>query len=177
MPCRLLALPLTWLLVMSFVPPAALPPVPIAELVPVGPVVVAPRPNVEAEVPPAAALPAVPPAAEPAAIGGAAWARPNVAPNAAITAADKRVFFRIILTSLLASRVDIDRAVAVAGGDRRGGSPVAGRAGRDGAGAIAAVGRDGHAVGAAGGCRDMTAAGRDGRRQRTRRRPTLTLDD
>src|SRR5215469_2515702 len=96
MPCRLLALPLTWLLVMSLAPPAALPPVPSAELVPVGPVVVAPRPSVEAEVPPTAALPPVPPAAELGAIGGAACAKHSVAPKAATTAAEKRVFLRII---------------------------------------------------------------------------------
>src|SRR4051812_18912932 len=52
---------------MSLVPPAAVPPVPIVDdVVPVGVVDVPPVPSVEADVPPAAPLPAVPPvAAEP----------------------------------------------------------------------------------------------------------------
>jgi hypothetical protein len=66
MPCRLLSLPPIFVLLLSLVPPAALPPLPIVEDVPAGPVEVPPVPSVDADVPPAAPLPAVPPvAAEP----------------------------------------------------------------------------------------------------------------
>src|SRR5437588_5624847 len=66
-PFRLFALPLTLDLLMSLVPPAALPAVPsVDEVVPVGLVEVPPVPSVVADVPPTAALPEVPPvAAEP----------------------------------------------------------------------------------------------------------------
>src|SRR3954452_7068863 len=63
-PCRLLALPFTLDLLVSLVPPAAVPPVPMVDdVVPVGLVDVPPVPSVEAEVPPAAPPPAVPPVA------------------------------------------------------------------------------------------------------------------
>lgn len=90
-PCRLSALPLTLLLLVSRVPPAALPPAPIAESVPEGPLVAAPRPSVDAEMPAAAALPPVPPAADaPAGFAGdAAWETPKDAATA-ITAAKKQ---------------------------------------------------------------------------------------
>src|SRR3954471_20164205 len=62
--CRLLSLPPIFVLLLSLVPPAALPPLPIVEeVVPLGLVEVPPVPSVEAEVPPTAALPAVPPVA------------------------------------------------------------------------------------------------------------------
>jgi hypothetical protein len=63
MPCRLLGLSLICVEVRSLVPPAALPPEPIVDDVPLGLVEVPPVPSVEAEVPPAAELPALPPVA------------------------------------------------------------------------------------------------------------------
>src|SRR5216110_372393 len=67
MALRLFLLPLRLVLLMSFAPPAALPPLPMVDDVcPLGLVEVPPVPSVEAEVPPDAALPAEPPvAAEP----------------------------------------------------------------------------------------------------------------
>src|SRR3954454_5111829 len=63
-PWRLLALPFTLDLLISRVPPAAVPPVPtVDDVVPIGLVDVPPVPSVDAEVPPAAPLPAVPPVA------------------------------------------------------------------------------------------------------------------
>src|SRR4051812_18596071 len=63
MPCRLLSLPLMCVELRSLVPPAALPPEPMVDDVPLGLVDVPPVPSVEAEVPPTAALPALPPVA------------------------------------------------------------------------------------------------------------------
>src|SRR4051812_16805963 len=65
--CRLLSLPPSLVRLVSLVPPAALPPLPMVEVVvPDGLVDVPPVPNVDADVPPAPPLPAVPPvAAEP----------------------------------------------------------------------------------------------------------------
>jgi hypothetical protein len=65
--CRLLSLPPTLVRLVSLVPPAALPPLPMVdEVAPDGLVDVPPVPKVEADVPPADPLPAVPPvAAEP----------------------------------------------------------------------------------------------------------------
>src|SRR6188472_4400814 len=63
MPCRLLALPWIFVELLSFVPPAALPPLPMDEDVPFAPVEVAPTPSVDADVPPTAALPPLPPVA------------------------------------------------------------------------------------------------------------------
>jgi hypothetical protein len=69
MPLRLLSLPLSLVWLVFLVPPAALPPLPMVDEVPVGPVDVPPVPRLDAEVPPTAALPAVPPvAAEPLAL-------------------------------------------------------------------------------------------------------------
>lgn len=65
MPFILFSLPFRRELTLSRVPPAALPAVPSAEADPVGEDEVAPTPKVEADVPPAAALPPVPPAAAP----------------------------------------------------------------------------------------------------------------
>jgi hypothetical protein len=80
MPCRLLGLSLSFVLLVAFPSTAAaLPALPIDEDVPLGPVDVPPAPSVDADVPPAAALPplpivALPPDALPAPTVDALWA-------------------------------------------------------------------------------------------------------
>ena len=63
MPFRLFWLPLILLELVSLLPPAAEPAVPIDDDVPPEPVDVPPRPSVEADVPPTLALPPLPPVA------------------------------------------------------------------------------------------------------------------
>src|SRR4051794_26760426 len=58
--CRLWGLSLIWVELRSLVPPAALPPEPMVDDVPLGLVEVPPVPSVEAEVSPEAALPPLP---------------------------------------------------------------------------------------------------------------------
>src|SRR3954469_24969059 len=128
-PCRLLALPFTLDLLMSRVPPAAVPPVPIVDdVVPVGLVDVPPVPSVEAEVPPAAPLPAVPPvAADPLAPTDAPPLPTVDALCASASGATARLrapassavfkFVRMKGSLPFLSGVDVDGAVTVPGGD------------------------------------------------------------
>jgi hypothetical protein len=104
--CRLLSLPPVFVLLVFLSPPAALPPLPIVDDVPAGPVEVPPVPSVDADVPPAAPLPAVPPVADvpdgpllepPAPTLDALWAKAEVTGDMATPALRtpaRRVNFR-----------------------------------------------------------------------------------
>src|SRR3954468_19587375 len=128
MPCRLLALPLMWVLLVSRVPPAALPPDPIVEDVPLGPVEVPPTPSVDADVPPTAALPPEPPVAlelvgffdEPLLPSVDALCATATEAMPAVKAPASRSDLRCTVMSLvlLFTGVDVDDAVAVGRGDR-----------------------------------------------------------
>jgi hypothetical protein len=112
-----------------FVPPAALPAAPMVDdVVPVGLVDVPPVPNVEADVPPTAALPPVPPVAAEPAVPVDAPPLPTVEALCA-----KLIVLTLATSKLAASAVftetdmmfslpfisDVGRALTVAGRNRR----------------------------------------------------------